>query len=414
MTPIAPAAAKTSAPLEIARAVLVRTRARGWAGADPYDGLEGPIGALVRPLGPLPRFALSQSVLRSPLARVAAMPRATVNPKALALFLGTVARLDAADSEDAGVGTELLDAIAARATAQIDALGWGYPFGWQSRHFWAPPHLPNAVVTSTVAWHLFEYADRARDDRARQMALSGARFLASCLTRSDASGGEAIAYTAKDRTQVINVSALAARALARAASADTSPRLRDIATRLTSFVLAMQREDGSWAYSTEPRGQWEDSFHTGYILESLLTIQSYGVDVPHATLRAGFEAYGRFFGPSGEARLLPRPDSVLDAHAAAQGILTYATLAGWVEGPRSLKDTAAAQALAIARWAIDELWLSDRGHFAYRVRRGRKDEREFTRWVTAWMCLAMAVAAGLAAHGSAGRPLIPTPDSEVA
>jgi len=42
----------------------------GWAGADPYDGLEGPIGALVRPLGPLPRFALSQSVLRSPLARV--------------------------------------------------------------------------------------------------------------------------------------------------------------------------------------------------------------------------------------------------------------------------------------------------------------------------------------------------------
>jgi hypothetical protein len=160
------------------------------------------------------------------------MPRATVNPKALALFLGTVAR-----ARRRGSRTHRSRHRAARRNRRArhhagDALGWGYPFGWQSRHFWAPPHLPNAVVTSTVAWHLFEYADRARDDRARQMALSGARFLASCLTRSEANGGEAIAYTAKDRTQVINVSALAARALARAASADTSPRLRDIASYL--------------------------------------------------------------------------------------------------------------------------------------------------------------------------------------
>jgi hypothetical protein len=72
---------------------------------------------------------------------------------------------------------------------------WGYPFGWQSRHFWAPPHLPNAVVTSTVAWHLFEYADRHGSSRAQSMALARARFLATALSRSDAPGGEAIAYT---------------------------------------------------------------------------------------------------------------------------------------------------------------------------------------------------------------------------
>ena len=402
--------------LDIARRTLARTHERGWMGADPYDGLEGPIGALVRPLGPLPRFALSQSVLRSPIARLAAMPRATVNPKALGLFLGAVARLHAADSnpDESTTGPELLDAIAARATTLSDGLGWGYPFGWQSRHFWAPPHLPNAVVTSTVAWHLFEYADRVGANEARSMAVAGARFLSSGLARTPTAGGEAIAYTPEDQTQVINVSALAARVLARAAVVEADASFRDIATALIEFVLAHQREDGSWPYSTESRGQWEDSFHTGYVLESLIHVQSYGVDVPHAALRAGFEAYARFFGPSGEARLLPRPDSVLDAHAAAQGILTYAALAAWTEGPRSLRDSAAPRALAIARWAMDELWLSDRGHFAYRVRRGRKDEREFTRWVTAWMCLAMAVAAELMAHGSARRPLVPTPDSEVA
>jgi hypothetical protein len=396
-------------PLDIAHALLARTRARGWAGADPYDGLEGPIGALVRPLGPLPRFALSQSVLRSPLARAAAMPRATVNPKALGLFLGAVARLPTG-SAGSRIGGELEEAIASRATPYRDGLGWGYPFGWQSRHFWAPPHLPNAVVTSTVAWHLFEYADRHGSSRAQSMAVAGARFLAAGLARSEAAGGEAIAYTPKDRTQVINVSALAARVLARAAAVDESPRLREIATRLIGFVLAHQREDGSWPYATDPRGQWEDSFHTGYVLESLLAVQTYGVDVPRAALRAGFEAYPRFYGSDGEARLLPRPDSVLDAHAAAQGILTYAALAGWNEGPRSLRDTAPGRAIAIARWATEHLWLSERGHFAYRVRRGRRDEREFTRWVTAWMCLAMTLAAELPAHGIAS----PAPATEVA
>ena len=212
-------AAVATAPLDIARAVLERTRVREWAGAEPYDGLEGPIGALVRPLGPLPRFALSQSVLRSPIVRAAAMPRATVNPKALGLFLSAVARLDAVTRletagnrpRDTPTGAELLDAISARAVTLGDALGWGYPFGWQSRHFWAPPNLPNGVVTSTVAWHLFEYADRTGEPRARSMAVAGARFLASGLARTPANGGEAIAYTPKDQTQVINVSALAAR-----------------------------------------------------------------------------------------------------------------------------------------------------------------------------------------------------------
>ena len=407
------APAATITPLDIAHGLLARTRARDWAGADPYDGLEGPIGALVRPLGPLPRFALSQSVLRSPLARAAAMPRATVNPKALGLFLGAVARLSEG-SAGSRIGPELEEAIASRATPHRDGLGWGYPFGWQSRHFWAPPHLPNAVVTSTVAWHLFEYSDRHGSDRAQSMALAGARFLSSALAKSEAEGGEAIAYTPKDRTQVINVSALAARVLARAAVVEESLRFREIASRLVGFVLAHQREDGSWPYATDSRGQWEDSFHTGYILESLIAVQSYGIDVPHGALRVGFKAYERFFGTDGEARLLPRADSVLDAHAAAQGILTYGALAGWNEGPRSLRDTAAGRGLLIAQWAVEHLWLSERGHFAYRVRRGRRDEREFTRWVTAWMCLAMTVAAELAAHASAARPTSTARATEVA
>ena len=52
-------------------------------------------------------------------------------------------------------------------------------------------------------------------------------------------------------------------------------------------------------------------------------------------------------------------------------------------------------ALRIASWARESLWLPSKGHFAYRINGGRRDEREFTRWVQAWMALAMATAADL-------------------
>ena len=52
-------------------------------------------------------------------------------------------------------------------------------------------------------------------------------------------------------------------------------------------------------------------------------------------------------------------------------------------------------ALRIASWARESLWLPSKGHFAYRINGGKRDEREFTRWVQAWMALAMATAANL-------------------
>jgi hypothetical protein len=52
-------------------------------------------------------------------------------------------------------------------------------------------------------------------------------------------------------------------------------------------------------------------------------------------------------------------------------------------------------ALRIASWSLRALWLPSKGHFAYRIHGGRRDEREFTRWVQGWMALAMATAGAL-------------------
>jgi hypothetical protein len=377
--------------------LLHRAEAQGWAGPDPYDGLASPLGALVRPLGAPARFALSQLVLRYPYIRDLARPKQTMNPKALALFLGAAGQGRSLTGERAGtlLTDQLLDRLARGAVPAGDARGWSYPFPWQSRFFWAPAGTPNSVVTAIVGWHLLDCAEELGDARAHQLGLAAARFLAFNMNCTTAGRGEALSYTPRDSTKIINISALGARLLARASQMTGSPWQRELAARFVRFILAAQRQNGSWPYGVGPAESWEDSFHTGYVLESLIQAQSHGITVPERAVMRGFEAYRRFFGAEGEARLFPRADSPLDAHSAAQGVLTYAVLARWGRADAATQRSAREAALRIAKWALEELWVDDPGFFAYRIERGRRDEREFTRWVSGWMALAMATAARL-------------------
>jgi len=369
----------------------------GWSGVDPYDGLTSGVGRLSAPLGGFPRFAISQAILRFPPIRLLARPAASVNPKALALFLGSAHRAGSLLGNDraCAIGNGLLAEIEARCLSCGAGLGWGYPFPWQSRYFWAPANTPNAVVTATVGWHLMDWAESTGDERAGRMGVAAARFLATELNITRARDGEALSYTVADRTQVVNISALGARLLVRASRMDSAPSLAIVAGWLTRFVLSSQRDDGSWPYSVDPHGEWEDSFHTGYVLESLVQLADLGMEIRPAVIARAMEAYDRFFGAGGEARLYAENASVLDAHAAAQGMITYTALSRCALLPEVLRESARTSALRVSRWALNELWMPDRGRFAYRIRGGRRDERDFIRWVQAWMALAMATVAQL-------------------
>lgn len=171
--------------------------------------------------------------------------------------------------------------------------------------------------------------------------------------------------------------------------------MQEQAGRLTRFALSEQLPDGAWKYAVEGRGGWMDSYHTGFILEGLLSIRALGYPVPADALERGFRAYARFFDPNGGARYSPEANAPYDAHSAAQGIVTYAARA--TDGSES--DEARAEAVErvdrIAQWALAKLWLPERGHFAHRITRGHRDETEYSRWVQAWMALALGTAVAL-------------------
>jgi hypothetical protein len=387
-------------PADALKRILDRAELDGWSGSDPYDGLLSPIGRAVSRLGPLPRFVLSQVVLRVPVARTLAKPPGTVNTKALALFLGAVTRGRAllGVTRPRELVRELLGEIERRSTPAGAGLGWGYPFPWQSRSFWAPAGTPNAVVTATAGWHALDCAGAFDDDTAHALGLGAARFLASGLriTPMDPDGA-ALSYTATDDTRVVNISALAARLLLRASTLSGEADLAALGGKLLRFVIGAQRPDGSWPYAADRGGTWMDSFHTGYVLESLFYARGMGYPVPDGVLSRGIEAYGRFFGPDGSARLTLPEAAPLDAHSAAQGVVTYAAIASSQAASLSQRESARASALAIAGWSLRTLWVRGEAHFAYQIRRGSRDEREFVRWVQSWMALAMATVESLRA-----------------
>jgi len=389
--------------------ILGRARAAGWAGADPYDALLSPLGRLTVPLGPAARMAFTQATLRSVTFRTLAGPPPSINPKGLGLFLGSVLRGRASLGPERAdtLGKELLGLIGALAVRDGTRAAWGYPFPWQSRFLWAPAGTPNAVVTATVGWHLLEWADRAQgsaagQSSARDLACAAARFLSEKLNHSPVGPGRsAVSYTAGDTSRIVNVSMLAARLLARVArtSAARGPswvspaeaaRMEEQATRLLQFTLASQREDGTWPYSPETRGGWVDSFHTGFVLESLLDLREWGWSVPDAVLLRGLAAYEAFFDADGGGRLFRRRESPHDAHSVAQGIVTYSAFARGTGVSEAHRISARNRALRIARWSLDHLWIESRGSFAYRIEGGRRNEQEYMRWVQAWMALGMS------------------------
>ena len=402
-------------PGEALAAVLDRAERRGWAGPDPYDALLSLAGRVATRFGSLARVAAQQAPLRVPLLRSFFGAPPTVNAKALGLFLGATLRGRAVLGENRAraLARTLVCGLRDRMlplTGSETGASWGYPFPWQSRWLWAPIGTPNAVVTATVGWHLFECGDALGDREATALGVGAAQFIALRLRRTRFSDGAiAISYTPRDSSRIINVSTLGARLLARALAADgdafgdapAREDARQVVHGIIAYTVETQRPDGSWPYAPDPRGGWVDSFHTGYILESLLDLRARGEQVPDDTLERGFAAYKGFFDAEGGGRLFAEGSAPHDGHSTAQGVLTYAALARSGGVPGCTAAEARDRALQTAHWALAKLWLPKRGFFAYRINRGTRDERDFIRWVQAWMALAMATAADLQAVPSA-------------
>ncbi len=371
--------------------------ARGYAGHDPFDGLNSRLFQATPLLGRSrgARLVWTQAFKRSPVnLRAAARVPAGRNAKGTALFaLAWLARWRTTQAGEAEAeARRLLEDLL---NARIEGAGgattaWGYNFDWQGRAFYAPRGTPTVVPTAFAARALVEAAQAFGDEPYLAAARGACEFILRDLNRSDESADEVcFSYSPLDRTRVFNANLLAAETLAAVWSLTGEDELKHEALRAARYVVRRQRVDGSWTYGADNYQSWADNFHTAFVLTSLARLVAAGVDESgelSKALRRG-DAFWRenFFLADGWPKYYHDRQYPADAHAAAAAIVCLAGLSELSDAD----DGARLLAQRIARWSLRHLH-DRRGFFYYQRRRFHTVRTPYMRWTQAWMLYALA------------------------
>ncbi|WP_296993010.1 prenyltransferase/squalene oxidase repeat-containing protein [Thalassospira sp. UBA1131] len=342
--------------IDIRDRVLARMVADGFAGADPFDGLES---AVFRASGlgrfRLARLAWLQAIKRGPegLRKVVRIPP-KVNPKTLALLGG------------AGQGVVLCDVRDSLLKLQNLDGGWGYPFEWQARAFCAKRHQSNAIVTSFVVDALLQ-SGMQKDHPA---LVHAAGFVESKLWREGY-----FAYFDHVVVEIHNASLWAAFALHRVIGPN------DKTAQAVERIIAAQKADGSWAYGTRSHHHFVDGFHTGYVLDLLDRLRASGMDGLNNAIACGWQFYrSACFDKNDLPRSFAGRDGYLDAHAVAQAMASLSRF-----GDRD-------GVIRLSEWAAENLFDPGRDLFFAGIKKdGRLDRRNYMRWTQAWMVWALSI-----------------------
>lgn len=365
------------------------SRAQGYRGHNKHDALNSPLLRIALGWSKWTRIVAIQGVMRFPvnLRSLLLVPK-TFNPKGLALFsLGLLDRYRATGQPTyLDEARTLLDRLLSlRSAGAWSGACWGYSYPWQDLGFYAPAHMPNAVVTCFVGEAFLEGYRATHETLYLDTVRSSINFLLGDLTvLKDTTDELCLAYMPVPMTmRVMDVSILIGSLIAQYNELSGDYQHRQTAERLLDYVVGQQTEYGAWYYTDPPSASpiRHDNYHTGFILDALWRYMCATDNTRwNEKYYKGLRFYAlELFNADGSPRWMSDRDYPHDIHGAAQGIITFA---------RHEKDYPEL-AERVARWAINTMY-DNVGRFYYQ--RGRFYKKRFTllRWCNAWMARALA------------------------
>ena len=359
--------------------------AQDWKGADPYDGLNATRFAAPLRRRAFGRRVLTQVVKRSPLdLRPALGIPPTHNAGAVAHVVSAYARDGFLPSAEARTklerGVDLLDGL------RLDGFEqpcWGYPFDVQTRVFFYPRGAPNSIATSFAGQALVDAYEATGDPVLLELAEAVGDFFLEHVPQTEDGDGAYFGYLVGDRTPIHNANVLVCALLARVAAHVGRNDFRAAASKGVLYTVRRQRLDGSWPYGERPDLGWVDGYHTGYVLDALLTCRDAGLDeIDERLLRHGLEYYRReLVLPDGRPKFTNTSLYPIDSQCVAQGIQTFALAA---------RDDSSflADAWRVFRYARARMQRRD-GAFVVQRRRLWVNPTPHVRWAAAPMLLAL-------------------------
>lgn len=358
-----------------------------YQGFDCYDALNSPLLSALSFNNKSLKIAFIQAFKMFPvnLRPLFLVPKG-YNPKGLGLLLSATSNLWKATSDKKYL--KKLDFLT-KLLSQLSSKGysgncWGYNFDWQSRVFFVPKFTPTIVNTSYVGHAYLDAYEATKDESYLRAARSACNFILRDLHRSDDGEFVCFSYTPIDQLKVHNANILGAGLLARVYSFTQEQELKQTAKRSIGYVMKHQNTDGSWFYAETHIQKWIDSFHTGFVLESLKHfIDSTGDREFDRNLTAGFDFFIKhFFLEDGTPKYFHDCVFPIDIHSAAQGIITLTKL-------KSLHPQAEKIRYTLLQWVIQNM-QDKKGFFYFQKRKYYTNKIPYMRWSQAWMYHALA------------------------
>ncbi|MBU2548668.1 MAG: hypothetical protein KKB20_09680 [Proteobacteria bacterium] len=371
--------------------VLNWSRGQDYAGYSKFDAFNSPIVRALVPDRHLIRAVTCALWARQPVnLRPLFRTTRSRNPKGIALFALAWLRRHRwrSDPADLDEALRLLAWLEEHHVPGYSGKCWGYDHDWYGLHFYAPKDSPNIVVTGNVALAFLEAFETTGRAGYLDTARSSVEFMLKDLDAPvDEPGQRNIGYVPGSSWGVLNVNGLAASVMIRVWRHTGEPLLKEEAGRLTAFLVDKQTDYGAWHYAW-PAGTSNvkhDNYHTGNVLDWVLDYTRESGDQRFLGAYAkGLSFYvDHLFLPDGAPKWMSDRVHPLDAHSAAQAVVTLAKAA------RQFDSSYIEPAGRTATWALNHLQAPE-GYFYYQ--RGRHFTRRYTlmRWCNAWMALALA------------------------
>ncbi len=380
-------AGEIASAVQTARSLERWGSARGWRGPDPYDALNARRLPRVARRSPLALRVVTQAVKRSPLnlRPLLGIP-AGLSAATLAHVIAAYARNGFLDGDEAR--GKLRDCLAALATLRCTEFPepcWGYHFDVQTRVFFYPRTSPNTIATAFAGLGLMDACELAGAGDALEFAAGAGEFFMRHVPQTRSEPGAYFGYLPADRTPIHNANMLVAALLARLAAVTGREDFADAAHAALRYTVSRQRPDGSWPYGERPNLDWVDGFHTGYVLDCLLTCIEAGVggDEAERAWHRGLHYYvDALIDPDGTPRYTPASPYPIDGQAVAQALLTLSRAA-------SREPQVAERRWAVLDFATCRMTRGD-GAFVFQRERLWVNATPHVRWVQAPMLAALA------------------------
>ena len=356
------------------------TLLKGWLeredfeGYDTFDGLSSPLAGIFTLKVPFLRQVWQQGVRRFPINL---RPLLGIRPAKSSKGMGFIAqgylRLFRAtgDEEYLRRMNGCLSWLEEQRATGFKGYCWGNHFDYQARGGRIPKGTPTIVWTSLIGQSFLDAFEETQEERYFDISRGIARFILEELGWTETPSGICLSYIPRPggkvervdgifRNSVHNSNMLGAAFLARLSKTAGNRDWAEFSKRAVEFTIHDQLENGGWNYGLHPMFHWIDSFHTGYVLESLDTfIRSTGDSDFQENLKIGYQYFlETFFESDGFPRYYDHKRRPIDIQCASQGIQTLVNLS-------HLDSRSLDLAGKVAAWTIANM-QDKSGYFYYR------------------------------------------------